>query len=736
MFQDSAFKEVKRYRFYEEGTALPVNAFPAYIGSGNCILSVDAMGMQGINNRVQEMYGGTMHGADMYVVGHGILAKGINRFFMECWGEDINTLPFGWLDYVVTIDGKTYDTAAMEQYGAVYRRDINIQRAEVTTCYILDSKIELEIKAFVPYGTMAPVFAFRTRSYCNECHIADEEHQIRIETRLHTTVRDGTPLFDEVSFDGNLVHTRKAGYKLYELQYRLSNSQGSPVRYNDNCAAMEMSFVTGNERSQWQYTMFSFDANNDVSEVDALYQHHLQEWKTYYNRLAQIETGIVEEEWMYNHSLYLYHMAYCMDYGVSIGHPFCFPGCWQACSFWDSVYVMDALTRIGDRSSADKLLKFYKSVMRKEGKPFPWMMIYDGHTFIDPKKDNAPLVVAAIAMIAIRHYECYHDRELLKTHVYPIVSRCAEYAVEEMFTQDENGRYYVSLPVSNDVVDEEGEEVNQTFTTLWFAVVLEKAYQYGHLLDEANCIFHEIAQNVYLEHTDEEYLHCRGHKAEDWKWASWLPFMLYPTEGKPFVDMGLLEKTFEKYTYTDLYMEKQNCWQPWSECIEAQSRIRAGMVEEGYWLIRQALKHTFGCGYFSEIGPHQQTVAFPPYISAHSSFVAAYVDQFIDVSIWNKNCRLFYMTETYANRRVELQNIQCAGNIRLVHAIYRSDSLKVQLEGELSGLEVDIHLPPGMDLDIAKVYANGREINFKRTLRKRTIHFVLDDIRAAEIEVI
>ncbi|MBE6960015.1 MAG: hypothetical protein E7448_04755 [Ruminococcaceae bacterium] len=737
MFCDSTKKEVKPYRFVEQATTLPKCQFPVYLGSGECVISLDATGMQGINNLFQDAYGGTPHAGDMYVVGHGILAKGVNRFFdKRYWGEDINTLPYGWLDYALVVDGQIYEPEDIAQKGAVFMRDIDLKHAQVTTSYILDSKIKVEICAFVPYGTSAPVFAFRVKSHENARYIPKENHSVQVVARLHLTVRDGKPLFDTVEYAGDRLTVTKRGHEDYCLHYLLSNTQSVPVQSEALMASMQLNMYAEKEWSSWQSVMFSFNAKHSVNDLGVLRQQHIRHWHDFFESIASVETGDAEEEYLFNHSKYLFHMAYNMEYSIQLGHPFYFLGCWQACTFWDTVFAVDALCRLNDRESMDKLVGYYHRIMRKEGKPYVWMTIYDGHTFLDPKKDNAPLVISAVAMIAIRHYESFKDDAYLRDCLYPIIKSCATYAVENMFVQNEAGKWYVGMPVSNDVVDEEGEEVNQTFTTLWFATVLRKAYEYGVLLGTPEERFKEISDGIYVEQTETEYLHCKGTTAAEWHWASWIPFMLYPTEAMPFVDMDLCQKTLDRYTYTDLYMEKQNSWQPWTECIEAQSRNRAGRPDEAYRLIREAMGHTFGAGYFSEIGPHQQTVAYPPYVSAHGSFTAAFADQFASGSIWERAIKLFHMSGHYSGRRIELKNLRCVPNVLIKKAVYRPDGVTLALQGSLDGLSIELNLPDQVDINTVKLFVNGAEHSFKKVLRNHKIIFELDCCTDADIEVV
>ncbi len=735
MFYDSSLKMLQAYRFVEESTAMPVFNYPVYVGSGKCVMSIDASGMQGFNNRVQRAYNGIPFGADMYVAGHGILGKAINRYFVEEWWEkDINTVPFGWLDYAIELDGKVYETQDIERCGAMFRRDNDIYRAEVKTTYILDSSLQVEITACIPYGSLSPVLSFRVRSYNDQRYTTDEKHSVKVGARLHLTVRDGKPLFDRVQLRDDFLLVHKKGYKEYRLKYFLSNSDGTKVQLREQTAEMTVAFQSGQQWSEAKRFMFSFDGKDDVSDAEQMIKKSRAGWKKYYCSRARAETGIPEEEFLFNNSLYIFRLGYQAELGYPGGHPFNFPACWHACCFWDSAFIMDALIRCSCREEADKLVQYLYRCLRKEGKPYPWMMIYDGTTFLEPSRDIAPLVIAAHATSAMRHYEYFRNDAYLEKYIYPIMHRCSSYAVQEMFSQNEQGGWYVSMPVSNDVCDAEGEEINQTFTTLWFAVLLRKTYEYGKKLGAAEEIFKQISDNIYLEHTEDEYLHSKGVRAEDWRWASWIPFLLFPSEGMPFLDLELYRKTLQKYTYTDLYLKKQNCYQPWTECIEAQSDHRLGLTQESYRLLRAAVSHTFGNGYFAEVGPHQQTCGYAPYISAHSSYLGAYCDQFVNFSIWEKRGSLFTeIPYEYRERTIRLHNIYCAGNIVLQEAVREEKYFSAKFQGEFADFELTVLVPHGMRGCDVRVFVNGEETAFALDERENTVKLRLTG--QAEIEI-
>ena len=110
MFSDASIRQVYPFRTVSESTAMPDKAYPVYFGSGSIVASVDATGMQGANNRVQDSFSGSPEAADMYVVGHGMVGDTLNPN---------NTVPFGWLDYDAVIDGERFDTAAILGGGGV-----------------------------------------------------------------------------------------------------------------------------------------------------------------------------------------------------------------------------------------------------------------------------------------------------------------------------------------------------------------------------------------------------------------------------------------------------------------------------------------------------------------------------------------------------------------------------------------------------------------------------------------
>ena len=726
MFSDSCVRKAYPYRTVETSTAIPDKIFPVYIGSGKCVMSLDALGLQSLNNRVQGPYNCFPNAGDMYIVKNGMVGDAISPH---------NTLPLGRLTYELEIDGETLDAEALLKDAAMFRRDNDIYRAQVVTSFLVRSKVFVEIAAYIPYGTVSPVFKMRFKNYADCDPHPKELHRVRMRLAFHLNTWNKKSIYSfSVSRDGKIALTAE-GHEKYELECAFTSARPLKTGLADETAYAEFEAEAGENWSEVTAVMLSFDGHTAAEEPE-LEKSHLLAWREYYAQSAFAETGDAAMDFMYRNSLYILKMGYEPAKGYPIGHPFDFPACWQASIFWDAHFTMDALMRSGNKDSAQTFLRLLRGVMRKERKPFPWMFIYDGTTFLEDSRDIAPLVISAQAMIAIRYYEYFRDKTLLKEVLYPILLRCADYARENMFSRRPDGKWEVSLAVSNDVVDEEGTEVNQTYTALWFAVIFRKTAEYANILGKKGGEkFAEIADNIYLEQDGEEYLHCRGYRAEDFVWASWLPFLFYPTEGMPFLDMDKAIATTDKYTYIDLYMEKQNCYQPWTECIEAQSRHRAGEAEEAYGLLRTALGHTFGCGYFSEIGPHQQTVGLPPYISAHAAYVSAYIDMIASSSIWENKAELFMnLPQKLLCGTVRAGGIYGAGKLYVERAEYTPERVTAALSGT-AGMKVRLRLPEQMPKEDVRVFMNGAPAEAEIDCRRHFAEIRLPDEAKVTIEI-
>ena len=704
MFKDSCITRLTPFSLLEESTALPLNIFPVYIGSGKGILSIDASGMQGLNHGVQDAFGCMPGSGDMYFLRHGMVGDVVSKD---------NILPYGYFDWCMELDGICINSSNLQQHASVWSRKLYIDESRVVTKMLIDRHVIVEITAWMPYGKVSPVFEVEFTGYDYENKKITEPRNIKFKMGLFLKTRNGVKTYNECNYIGNKVLIKANGHENYEYNIYIGHDCGLNIFFEDDWFGISFDTSVSEGKTGFK-CIYGIDENVDVTTLDKIRNESILSWQKYFSRIARVEGLDIEEVFLYNNSHYLLHSGFDYSYGIQIGVPFFFPWCWKASTFWDSHFIMDGLMRSNDREGADKFLGFLYRSMSQEGKPFTWMFMYDGTSTVDNNRDFAPLVMCAHAMTAIKHYEYFRDFEMLKGYIYPICKRVSEYAANNLYFC-ENGEWFIGAPVSNDVVDEAPTQINETFTALWFLTILKKTLEYAHLLRVSESLdpkISEILENYRIEHNNEEYMHCRGILAENNRGASWVPFLLYPSEAMPFVDMELINKTRSKYTFPKLYMQKQGCFQPWTEFMEASSDLRRGSIKEAYNLRKLGMTHVFGQGYFSEIGPMQQTVGLPPYVSAHGTFLTALLYQFVTTSIWENKIGIFTsMPDIYKDRYLSIKNVVCTNGI-IVSANYCEYYITAVLQGKLENASILMPVPRKQVHEDCRVFVNDSSVDF------------------------
>jgi hypothetical protein len=704
MFKDSRCTELSPWSLREEATSLPTDILPCYLGSGDCVFSVDASGMQGLNHGAQRAFNVPQNSGDMYVVRNGMIGDQLSP---------MNTLPFGYFEWDMVLDGVTITSANLAEHAAVWCRRIHIDEATVLTLMVLDTKVTLDVAAWIPYGTACPVFEFGVTGYDFQNKPIEPARKVRLRVGIHLTTRQGKRLYDRASASDGSLRVSVEGHERYEYELRLTNDRGLSPIFDSDWFGLTWEIDVGGQPEHLTCA-FSFEGLDAAKNVDRLRNDNARSWASYYSSMCDIRGLEARELYLYHNSLYLFRAGFNPDLGLTIGAPFFFPWFWKASTFWDSNQVADAIMRAGNRDFGIRFASFLHAHMRSEGKPFPWMFIYDGTPAIDDARDMAPLVIAAHAMTAIKAFEYFRDSSFLRDVAYPICKRCADYAVESLFGES-GGEWTLSRPVSNDVVDEAPEEQNQTYTLVWFLVIVKKTVEYARIIGKSGEIdrrYADILAHHRIDHNQAEYFHCAGRTASAHRAASWIPFLLYPTEGEPFVDRELLGRTRQKYSFKQLYMEKQGDFQPWTDFMEASSDFRRGDDEAGHARLLDGLEHTYGPGYFSEVGPRQESAWLPPYVSAHGTYVAALLYQFVSTSIWEKRIGIFsHLPHTCRNRSIAIRDVHCAGDVR-VSGTYDEYEVTADIEGDAHGLTIDMPLPARRPAAEARVFVNDIPVPF------------------------
>lgn len=707
-FKDSCVTDVTPFSLLEEATSVSDNIFPAYTGTSKVVLGIDASGLQNFSNaRLQRAFGSVDATGDTYVVAHGRMGDHIT---------ERNALPYGYLTWKIRFDnGFEVEPEKNKDDLSCWKRELLLDEGRVQTSMLVGYFARASIGVTAAFHTKAVLLSFALSPYDYKIlnyvpEKAPESATVEISLQMRT--RQGKKLYDEAKLKGDVLCVRVKGYENYEDRIRMSCGAAKPVFEND---ALKLSFRIGLASPSETKIVLDFSGQNCAADYDELARNNILERKAYFERVASVEGPDVEEEFLYNNSHYLCMSGFDYSMGLPIGMPFMLPKWWRCSTFWDSHFVMDALMRSGARAEADEFVCYLHKSMNKEGKPFPWMFAYDGKPTVEEGRDIAPLVMCAHAMTAIKHYFYFRDGAMLREHILPIVERVADFGARVLFSKGEDGKYTLSVPVSNDVVEETASEVNQTFTAVWFLSVLALCVRLQEIAGkESSPLLQEIVASYRLEKNEEEYLHSRGMTAEECPWASWLPFLLYPTEGMPFVEKELFDKTRRKYTYPRLYMEKQGSYQPWTEFMEASSDFRRGALEEGYALRKLGMEHCFGTGLFSEIGPKQQTCGICPYISAHGTYVSAYLYQFITTDIWTQRVGIFdALPSAYKGKDLHVRGVACAGGIS-VDAELTAYSLRAKIRSSCTEkLSISMKIPEQLRKDALRLFINGERCAFR-----------------------
>ena len=342
MFKDSCVTELTPWTVREEATALPVHIMPAYVGSGHCVLSIDASGLQGLNHGVQSAFGAVSGAGDMYLIKEYMVGNQLS--------ED-NVLPLGYLEWRATVDGAAIHASTMPAYASCWERVTYIDEAKVVTHMLLDARVALEIAVWQPLGTDSTVMVITVRGHDVHNKPIVTPRQVTLQLGIVLKTRQGAPLYARCEPRGSDLEVEFDGHERYVRRYSMVSSAGSAPEFADGWYGLNWSVAAGPE-SATLTCLLSIDEQHGVEEVPSLWREHLAAWHRYYGSVTHIEGLDARESFLFHNSLYLLHSGFSFDRGVALGNGFAHPWCWRASTFWDAACVMDALLRVGEQTSS------------------------------------------------------------------------------------------------------------------------------------------------------------------------------------------------------------------------------------------------------------------------------------------------------------------------------------------------------------------------------------------------
>ena len=709
-FKDSAVTRIDSQQLLEEATILPDHLFPVYLGNGHLGLNLDASGLQTLDSqRLQGWWAGK--GDGNYLFGHGMLSSHL-AWTNKTYDFDYNLMPTGYLDWEMRYGDSVVNRDTLRAKAHVWQRTVALDGSCVETSMLLDMALRLTIRIFIPFASTKIVMCFTAKAYQERNQSIEPPLPFTLTARMNLGLRDGTAIFESVQQEADSVLLRHHGYEDYRLRYRWSAN--CPVDLEQSATAYSIVWQgeTGDAAATLQCCL-DVKAPELAEAIDfsALAVAHQADWSAFWAHSAAVVTGDTRKDFLYANSLHFLRCAHEYGKGGLGASLASHPECWMGCNFWDMQWVCDGLLRANNSALVVEFITYLKRVMRPAGRPFPWMMTYDGRTPVKPEDDQGVVVIDAFATIAIRAYLDTRDEALFTECVWPICDRVCAFLVAEMYTQ-EGDHYILGTPVAHDVGGMGEALINETYTNVWSTSVLKRALQLArdhHLHPDWAATAAEIVAHPFFESDEEYYQHARGVAIKDFSFASWVPNLLYPTELHGLLDMARFNATREAASFVELYMEKQGDYQPWSYFWTALTDFRRGAVVAAEWHIQEGMALTHGAGYFCECGPFQWgSCGLPPYPAPHGAFLTAISEQFFAGSYWDNTLTLATnFPESWRQQSVHCRHIR-SGNGCLLHDFRCAPQ---QLAAHISGqgrYRLTTLLPSGLTRDTARIEVDGQ----------------------------
>lgn len=706
-FKDSCMTQLSPTCIVEEASYYPTMIGPAFVGSGAMGVGIDASGLQTTDSRIAEGFGLPSDADDLYIFRHGLLSTDL--------GQPYNFLPLGHLAWSLRFDETTIDASNLHWQAKLWRRTIDLATATVETEMVVGERFRVRIRCFTPFGQNALAIEIGIRPYDRRNQPTTNVTRIAFKVGLNLTQRRGQPIFDSIVFadDGACELHAANGYRDTSLRYRWHHDEHMCAANSETCYGLSADVEVGNDETML-HCLIDLDASQASTSCDfvTLADEHKRDWAGYWSQVARIDIGDVDREFLFNNSLYLLRCGHEYRLGGTSGMLINHPAWWYACMFWDMQFICDGLLHANASHFVRDFVEWLSRVMRPTGRPFPWMMIHDGATPVNEADDAGIVVNLALAMTALRAHHELADDELFTRAIWPICDRVCEFIANGLFSF-ENGHYILGTPCGHDVSSMSESLVNETYTAVWSLTILARslALAEAHTLSPSwKSLATEILAKVQIEATDEHYLHARNMSIGEFSYASWLPSLLYPTEALRFLDRDRFERTRALGSFSEIYMQKQGDFQPWSCFWNACSDLRRNDKEAAAELIDAGCEHVYGPGYFCEVGPCQWGLGtIPPYATAFGSYLTATCEQLVAGSFWSRELSLFTnLPEAWLARTIRVDRVSSTHGV-LVSAMISPDELAATFSG-VGSVEARMCVPKNLRSREFVVRVNGRPL--------------------------
>lgn len=781
MFKDSQVTRLDAWSTVEEADALPAVAFPAFVGTGRLGIGLDAGGLQSLPDRLGAHYNTYfppfhVTQSDLYVLREGMLST-------HLWDNEIastgkqrpaefeipttrrNFLPLGFLDQEMSWGGNSYAGDDLRKVACLWRRETSLRQATVRTSYSLahafaplpaPQPLQVTVEVFAPFGGET-VFVKLARTPA-----ATGDGDFRWTVRLPFRTRHGLPLFQPGAAEAG-THTILARVAAdapcrpieeYAVVYGIA-ADGMTVQTDGDGWSATMSGPLRSPQSAWLRLEFRRFAGTECAGAaacrDALEPElarfdagayaaaraaHLAEFADFWQRTADI--AVDGDDAFETRRRFLLHMTEYLlrcgnDHGLggTVQFLLMHQNGWNACNFHDHHYIVDGLARANLWDAAAAHGRWMRRVMRPEGRPFPWMLTYDGAPLIPPEQDRAPMSDANRALLAARLYEyAGAGREAyLRDVVYPIVRTVANHGTDEWF-REQDGEI-VFRAVENDVMHETPHE-NEAGTVIMYLTVLRKAIAYSARLGvdaDRRAQWQKIVDTVQIAQDGGRYLPWRG-APPDAATTCWFDMGYYLAEAQEYLDAATFRRT------RDRDMRWSPCNIAWLNFGAAASEIRLGRPDRAEQLCVDSLENrVHGPGYFEEVVPNGIS-SLPPFETAHGAHLTAACEQIVLPDFWRP--RVFIgrgMPSRWRNRCVRFHGLRALGGM-LISGTSEPRRLAVEIvpDGDPLTVEFVLRLPAAVGA-VIEVRRDGAEVAHEFAGESVSVRVALIPGQAVRLEV-
>jgi hypothetical protein len=722
-FKDSYIISMTPWKIVEASESMPRVLYPAYIGTGRLGVGVDAAGLQSLTDQLRGQrfnlvppYNVTQ--SDLYVLHDGIMSEVLIKDEVKLtrtspdilpYGLTKNFMPFCYLDQTFKYNGKEIRGDAIYPLARQWRREWNLEQGILRTNYVLDEKYNLEVEMFAPYGGET-VYCKLTRKTVRRGRVDagdSSDESFRWEIFLPLKTRNGMSLFDEpgaVKTGKRTVLasvTEKSSYnpsERYGFLYGVAADKAEIVIKPDG-----LSVIVTNPISENNITYLRFDfhrlAGKDLNKTTSIqnslekelsgfnaqgYQeameHHIADYASFWAKTADVEVHggnafETKRRYMLHMSQYMLRNGNDYSYGGTLQLLFMHNNGWAACNFHDHQYIVDGLARSNMWEETLSNLIWMKKVMRTDGRPFPWMLRYNGEKGAKPERDRAPMSDANRAMLALRIYELGGKGRdtLLKNMVYPIVKAVVEMSLKDWF-YEKDGRL-IFRGVETDVMGQTPIE-NDLATVLGYITLIKKVITHSEYLDideDRRKEWQDVINRWKPEITTSGWYAPRLGASDKVRAGTWLCISEYLTECQKYLNPDILRAMNDN----GQPVVRSNI--PWISFAAASSEMRLNRPDRSEQFFIDNINHRIhGPGYFEE--SLSDGGVPPPYASAHGSHLVAACEQVLMSDFWSHRIEI----GTGLPSTLRTQHLK-------FHSLRGRDGVLVSGESTPKTLEVNLH---------------------------------------------